>query len=665
MADAAWHLLPKDKAKLAEIIRVHGDRENAVLSYRRTMWLLASYYLNGMRRFDVFDPNTKTIVPFYLDQEGRLEFQNQELLSVLDKIASVIASMDLRPRVERQGTSLRLIRDRAAAQVVSDSLVPSAQLESAKTTFAHLLVTLGGCGITGKCVKGPGGRLKADIEIVHPKEVMPFPTLGTDITKVRGKMRQRMVSIDRLASILGNDVKRSLERMDAWETSWTQPEEDPHQNRQGLFFTDERMAGGGWRETGDGQTMVRIREVWIDGPSATCSRYCLASGDWVGEDLDLAGTDRHCPLGWASCIPTHSFHGLGVFEMLFPIAREVEKLLKNLFSNVRDLDRMGALAIPNGHFNERAMLRDAGNGLKVINWTPEPGMEHQRPVHIPPPTNGDMPGRVASLGREIMRDISPLRDLLKEKGRVDSGSGLQFLDEQVRQGMTSPTRGTVQAWGSMWRAVTTEAAQMLYMDEGSSVPVVDMTVDLAGAVIDMREGTMSFRRNPLPNVSNLGFTVKHTNPRSEVARKQEALELLKVQFHDADAVRLLGLKEGLDFATWEDEDRSAYEQVVRNILSIYGDGTTPGGVWLSPHTSRPDFQIRVVNSFMSGPHMEAASKAVVDSFIDYRETLISYLGQTLPNSIPNPDDLATFASPSPPQEPPTNGQAPPPLRIAQ
>lgn len=662
MPDGTWSLLPKDETKLAEVIRSHGDRENAVLSYRRTMWLLASYYLNGMRRFDVFDPTTRTIVPFYMDHEGKLEFQNQELMAVLDKIAALVASMDLRPRVERKGTSLRLIRDRAACQVLSDSLVPDAQMEDAKTVFANLLVTLGACGVTAKASKGPGGRLRADIEIVHPKEIMPFPTLGTDITKLRGKMRQRMVNIDRLASILGTSVKGKLDRMDAWETSWTSPEEDPHQNRQGLFFTDEKAGAGGWRETGDGQTMVRIREVWVDGPSGTCSRYVLASGDWIGEDLDLSGLDRHCPIGWASCIPTHSFHGLGVFEMLFPVAREVEKLLKNLFSNVRDLDRMGALAIPNGHFNERAMLRDAGNGLKVINWTPEPGQEHQRPVYIPPPNNGDMPGRVASLGREIMRDISPLRDLLREKGRVDGGPGLQFLDEKVREGMTSPTRGTVQAWGAMWRAVTGEAAQMLQLDPDASVPVVDMTVDLAGAVIDMERGTMSFRSNPLPNIAQLGFSVRHTNPRSEVARKQEALELLKVQFHDADAVRLLGLKEGLDFATWSDEDRSAYEQAVRNILSVYGDGMTPGGFWTTPHTSRPDFQLRVVNAFMSGPHLEQASKSVVDALIAYRETLISYLGQTLPNSIPNADDLATFANPS---APPEGSPSAPNLRIAQ
>ena len=651
-----WNLLPREKEKLAEMIRAHGDRETAILSYRRTMWLLANYYLNGMRRFDVFDPNTKTIVPFYLDQDGKLEFQSQELLSAVDRASAAIAAMDVRPKVERQGMSLRLVRDRSVAQVIADSLVSENQLETVINSFSHMLATLGSVGVSGRVCKGTGGRLRAHVEVIHPKEIMPFPTVGTDLTKVRGRMRQRMVTLDRLSDLLGSSVKGEVERMEAWEVGWSNPEEDPIQNRQGIFFSDERMVAGGWRETGDGVKMVRVREVWVDGECGTCARYVLASGDWIGEDLDMTGQERYCPIGWANCIPCSSFHGIGIFELLFPLAREVEKLMKTLFSNARDLDRMGALVIPNGHFNERAMLRDAGNGLRVMNWSPEPGQEGQRPFHVPPPTTGDFPGRVAQMGREMMREINPIRDLLKEKGRVDSTSGLQFLDEQVRQGMTNPTRGVQQAFGSMWRSVCGEAAQMLMLDQSLSIPVVNMTVELAGAVIDMDEGSLSFERNPIPNIGSLNFTVRHVSPRSEVARKQEALELLKLGLNDPDTIRLLALKEGLDFATWSDEDASAYEQVVRNILVLYGNGTDPGGLWLTPHTSRPDFQLRVLNAFMSGPHMASASKAVVDAFIQYKLTLVGYLGQTLPESVPNPDDMAAFANPTPPMAAGAAGQ---------
>lgn len=643
--NADWSLLPADKKRLAETIRAHGDRETTVLSYRRTMWMLSSYYLNGMRRFDVFDPNTKTVVPFYMDHEGKLEFQSQELLSAVDRASAAVASMDVRPQVRRAGSSLRLIRDRSVAQVILDSLVSENQLEACMNLFSHLLVTLGSVGITGKAVTGPSGRLMADLEVVHPKEVMPFPAVGSDLTKVRGKMRQRMVSLDRLSDILGSSVKANVDKMEAWEVSWTSPEEDPNQNRYGVFFSDERVGTGGWRQTGEGVKMVRIREVWLDGDCGTCARYALASGDWVGEDLDLSGQGRFCPIGWANCIPCSSFHGIGIFELLFPLAREVEKLTKTLFSNARDSERLGTLVLPNGQFNEKSMMRDAGGGLKVLNWSPDVGQEGYRPFHVPPPQTGDFPGRVAQMGREMMREINPIRDLLKEKGRVDSTSGLQFLDEQVRQGMTNPSRGVQQAFGSLWRSLAGEAAQMLMLDQNATVPVTHMTTELAGAVIDMEEGTMSFSRNPIPNVGSLTFGVRHVSPRSEVARKQEALELLKLGLSDADGVRLLGLKEGLDFALWNDEDSSAYEQVVRNILSIYGDGTSPGGIWVTPHTSRPDFQLRVLNSFISGPHMSAASKDVVDAFIQYRETLIAYLGQTLPNSIPNPDDMAVVAGP--------------------
>ena len=75
--------LPKDKKSLARVISLHVDREMSRLSYRRSMWLLAWYYLNGYRRFDAFDPGRNHIVPHYLDKDGNLEFQSQDLISRL------------------------------------------------------------------------------------------------------------------------------------------------------------------------------------------------------------------------------------------------------------------------------------------------------------------------------------------------------------------------------------------------------------------------------------------------------------------------------------------------------------------------------------------------------------------------------------------------------
>lgn len=116
--------------------------------------------------------------------------------------------------------------------------------------------------------------------------------------------------------------------------------------------------------------------------------------------------------------------------------------------------------------------------------------------------------------------------------------------------------------------------------------------------------------------------------------------MLQAGLTDPEGVKLFALKEGLDFAIWMEEEKSAYESVIRNILLLYGDGVTTQQIVLTPHTCRPDMQLRVLGSFMANPVMGMASPEVQDAFKSYRESLISFMGQSLPAMVPNPDDVA-------------------------
>jgi hypothetical protein len=51
-------------------------------------------------------------------------------------------------------------------------------------------------------------------------------------------------------------------------------------------------------------------------------------------------------------------------------------------------------------------------------------------------------------------------------------------------------------------------------------------------------------------------------------------------------------------------------------------------------------QLRVLSAFMSNPIMSLSSPGVQDAFKAYRESLISFMGQSLPAMVPNPDDVA-------------------------
>ena len=636
--------LPKNKTEICRVIRDHAQREIDRLSYRRTMWLLAYYYLNGMRRFDVFNPNTGQLSPNYLDEEGNMEFQSQELLSAIDRAASRIASMDLRPKVLRTGTSLPMIRQRATAQLLADSLVAEDQIAEVSKTFAHIFTSLGSCGIQGHITDHPTIGLTADLEVIHPKELFPFPSLAQDYTKKAGLLRQRIVPLDTLIEKFGNRIKTNLEKMEYWETTVGSHMEDPDASdaEDSNFFDSFSDRQHSDVNPSEAITLVRVRELWLDGPRNTCSRYVICSGDYLIEDEDLSNTQTYCPIGVARFMENGSFHGAGLFDLLFSINREMERMLKSLFNNIRDLDRYGVVVMPQGSFNERSMLREVGKGLRMISYQPDPLNEKFNPFVISPHNAGDIPGKTAAFAKELMQSINPVQDLIAEKGRVDSASGLQFLDEQINRAMTNPTMGAVQAFGHMYRSLVSSATRELVI-KPRQIPVHALDLNLAGAVIDFKNSTISFEKNPIPNSSHLTFTVNQIHPRSEVVRKQEAIAMLEKGLTDPDGVKLFALKEGLDFAIYMDEDQAAYELVVQNILNLYGNGNESGQIVLTPHTSRPELQLRVLSSFMAGPLMSQADPSIIDEFKKYRETLIQFMGHSLPAMVPNPDSAAMFA----------------------
>jgi hypothetical protein len=622
--------LTKDPMALARIIDAHVERETNRLSYRRATWLVALYYLQGARQFDVFDPESGTVRYSYLDEQDRMEFQSSELLKAVDQISGRLSSLDFRPLVQRVGSSLSSIRQRSIAQIMLDQVVSEHQLQRVVPQFNHIFTLLGSCGITGHMVNHPTVGLTADLEVVHPMELFPFPSLVHDYTKQRGLLRQRMVSMEYLKEKFGSKVTRNKDRIEYYTIK---PGESYEQQTANEYTLDSDK---------ESQQVVRVRELWLKGPRDTVERYVVTSGECTLHDESFEGREVYCPIGFARFMENGSFHGAGVFDLLFSLCREAERLQKSLFQNIRDIDKYGVLVLPHGSFNANTMLRDVGQGLRVFPWEPDPISEGFRPFNITPFTSGDVPGKVSSFAVQQIDRLNPIRDLLAEKGRVDSATGLQFLDEQVNRAMNTPTAGVQQAWGDAYRSVLAGAVREVVFSP-RTFTVDQLTLDLAGVVVDPETMAVSFETNPLPSLSQLSFKIRDINPRSKVARKQEALQLQQQFQIDPDTFLLFALKEGLDFAMWSDEHQSAYESVVRNCLLLYGDGKNPGQLVLTPQTVKPEFQVRVLNSFMASPVMALAEASVQDAFIEYHKTLVGFMGLVLPNALPNPDDMAMLS----------------------
>jgi hypothetical protein len=640
--------LTKDPQALCDSIDFHVERERTRLSFRLIMWKLAFLYAQGARRFDVFDPATGAIDAHFLDEEGSMEFQAQDLMWMIDRVGGQLAAMDVRLKALRKGMTLAAIRDRAITQVMGDGTTSDEQIEEAKTRFAYTLAALGCCGVVGHVEDHPTIGLSTDFEIIHPRELFPFPSLGHDYNKLGGLIRQHVVPLWWLKKKFGRRVARNLDRMYWWEAeAGAIPGDEAGYGDEGSgggsFEYASRDRSGGSRSSPDKAGMVgmvRVEELWLMGHQRTVRRYAIKSGGYVLEDLTFDDLEVYPSIGMARFVENGTFHGLGLFDLLFSIHRQYELLLKSLFNNVRDLDRYGVVVMPQQQFSERAVLRDVGRGLRTLAWNPDASLENFRPFSITPQNLGDVPGKTAAFARDIMQSMSPWQDLLREKGRIDSQAGLSFLDEKIRQLMTTPSRAVERAWSDAHRAALGSVAREIHLTQ-RAVPVNQLTLDMAGVILDPVDDVVRFDRNPLPRLSAVTITIRESNPRSEIARKQEATALYALEgMQDPLGLKLLGIEEGLDFAIYSAEERAGYEMIVRQILLLYGDGESPGEIVTTPDTVMPDLQLRILARFMGSVTMAAASPEVQTEFIRYRRWLMEQSGMSLPEGVPNPDDLA-------------------------
>lgn len=626
--------------KLARLIRDHAESETSRMAFRYVKWKLAWYVLNGYRRFDLVDPSTGAVTARWRTKDNEIEFMNTEILRSHDDVQGRLAAQDLRPRVVRNGLSLNSVRSAALAQAIADSLVSHAQEQKAKTQAVQILTALGCVGIAVHVDNHPTLGLVGDYEVIHPTELLPFPAIDHDLGQMRGIVRQRYVNLGLLKSMFPGKFGTSrLERME-WVTQ--RPSEpvpsaiQPTSNASTHPIISEPISGGEGEYKKEEAGYVLIRELWLLGPKDTVTKYAVASGEVMIFEEDYEGMEVYCPIGIARFFETGTFHGAGLFDLLYWMNREVERLLKSLFNNIRDIDRYGILVMPRGLIPNNPALRDVGRGLRVVDYDSDPVMDGFSPFHVAPFNSGDVPGRTAAFARDIYQQINPIRNLIEEKGRVDSSAGLMVLDDMVNQAISNPQRSIGAAFGDAYREMVRSS---LVKMAGQKIPVTHFTLDLAGAIIDPSDGSISFNRNPLPTISQLTFTVRETAPKSQLARLQQAREFVQEGLQDPEEFRLFLLEDNLDAPLWMQEHRSAYESVVRNILMLYGDGEENQAITVASYMSKPDLQLRVLNAFMGSPLMALRdlNPDIIEDFITYREQLMQYLGVEV-NA--NPDDLA-------------------------
>lgn len=653
-------ILPKTPKARAAIIQNHLLREKRNNAYWRALSLLALYYSLGFRHFDVMDPVNGDVKPTFFDEkDGGLEYWSTALLFEIQEIVGHMTSLDMGPAVLRTGTSLSAIRDRSIAQVLLDSTTDRDRIKDAQRGWAWLAAMYGMAGISTSLSDSPTVGLSVELEVVHPEELYPFPSLGTNQFSARGVMRNRAVPLDWLRAVYGNaKVNRALKSGRMIRTTIQFGES----LQRGISTTAAARSkgtntvltppGAGESSSDTALDIVEITELWVTGPTGTVNEYCLVSGGFEFEYLDYRTVSVYPTLNTARFYENGSWYGTSHFYMRYGSHRAAERMLSRLFRNIRQQDKYGILVLPQGEYNEDTAFADYGEALKFLKIRPDVFSDSFKPFSVPVPNTGTLPFQAVQAATAEGDRVNPVPDLIQNKGRIDSAAGLSALEQSSRKAITNPEQSMIRVFSSSWRSGAQQIATAL-TEKPRPVPVKRLNLDMLGVIIGDGD-LVSFDENPIPNIRLLRFSVQEDNPKSVEVRKQEAQEALGAGLMTPDEYKLFLLQEGIDVAMWTQPHKAIYERTVRRLLRLYGDGKTPGQIVATADTTRPDLELMILEPILYGDALAQASVQVQNEFQALKQYLEAAQGFALPPGVPSFEEL--LQSPGIPASPPGTPQ---------
>jgi len=236
-----------------------------------------------------------------------------------------------------------------------------------------------------------------------------------------------------------------------------------------------------------------------------------------------------------------------------------------------------------------------------------------------------------------------VKDLLAEKGRIDSLAGLQYINEESHRPINAPVKRMSLAFAKAHRVSASLASYGSAMGKVKLRPK-RLDLGLVGTVLG-EDGTVSLVNNVVPDLTLVTFDTKHSSIVSPAVQKKELMEMLDAT-GDFNTFVMTILEENIPI-TWSlTADRTAYGSIVEQIVRLFGDGESPGEIEVNMHFARPALQLEVLDAFLAGSEMRGASVEVQESFIDFRTLLQQYMGNVLPESVPSAMELAMLSDPN-------------------
>lgn len=647
-------MLPKEKTAKIEAIR---QIMNTGMSFRaplRVEWIMAYWHLQGVRRFSVASWRTGRVLVSRESPEGVFEMRVEDVLNKYQRELGRLMRINTLPYITRKKLGLDDIRNAAIGQVVMDELANQQDPEYTKKCLLEALLIFGTAGLASWCNKEVGLDLKTRKEVILPWEMIPCPGRPTMEHQHNGIVRHRWVPYEWL-----RETQPSLKYPK--KDSKSNPDPclnlryiQPGTKIEDMDSVDDEMANGGYTDRGEhredvpdvGVPYVELKEIWgPDDMNRVCS-YDVLLGQHLAkevyyEDETNARNRPPLPIGIARYNHSGGWWGRSFVGPLLGIAIEVERMMANLFENVKNLDQFGFLWLPNTLQIHKEDLKSTVRP-RIITGEPDYNAPQIKPEHITPFNSGDAPGRVAATGLQLLDRLSRESDLYSGKapGRVDSASGLGLLYETSSIPTIPVAASIAHAYAQVYKADLFAAKQLLGSQDMLKISVLDDNI--AGIVIDPKTGTMSLDSNPIPHPDDVMVSIKEREPKMVTQTKQELIQLLQLGIVDPEEFIWINYIENLGFKTGNKmiiEERR--KGMLRNIIQ-FGDGQTPGGI--TPSTKdQHAIQIRVLKDFMSQPSFQLASVDVRSAFEQRLAFHEAGMGG-FPEGLPNPEDMAVDAA---------------------
>ncbi len=650
--------LPKDPKERALSINWALSGALRTRNIHSVEWWMVHYYLQGARKFQVLDWNQGTVRVAFESQTGELDFRWEDVVIQYQAELGRLNRIDVNPATSSEGLSLDAMRGAGVSKAFLDAQVAGMGLESVKSRYTQMLIKYGTVGLAvwrqdRPAPKGGESIIEYEYEVVPPWQLLSIPDSPPTLEDVRAIVRSREVPLRWLRNLpqfklpADDDPILKIRRVPLGQVRGSRGPQSGVLDPSIIGSNDPmtpRPGGPDLKgETRGYESVVTLHEIFVQGPEETCAAYHAVVGDHLAADHNYwaAGEKRVCPIAVGRYTPTDSFYGRGFLSRLVGLNHEVEKMLRNLFENVQDMDEFGFVMCPNNlGVNKRAFKKTSKP--RIIFYGADYTLPESKPYTLEPATTGDFPGRVASMGTQLQQKLSGQSELLSGSapGRTDSAAAMGFLFETSNIPLSVPAEEIRRVWSHAHRALL----QMGREDhkEGDVIHLRSVDDSIAGVILDPVSGSMKLDSNILPDAWDVKVGIQESMPQPKAQRKAELIQMLQLQLVTPLEFRIINYREELGFPVGNRAEWSGYQKAMYHNILLFGDGATPGTIVSDNKFDNPEIQLFALQDFVAKVQFSLASNEVQEAF-EQRITYFQSLTGSYPEQLPLPEEAAELA----------------------